>query len=40
MGKGCVRFRRSKDLPLNLIGRKISLESLDAFIQRYGESRK
>lgn len=40
MGKSCVRFRRLEDLPLDLIGKVISLESVDAFIQRYGESRK
>jgi hypothetical protein len=40
MGKSCVRFKRLDDIPLDLIGKAVALESVDQFIQRYGESRK
>lgn len=40
MGKSCVRFKRIEDIPLDLIGKAVALESAEQFIQRYGESRK
>jgi hypothetical protein len=44
MGKGCVRFRRLEDLPLDLVGETIARAELDTFLARYadvkGSSRK
>ena len=40
MGKSCVRFKKLEDLPLDLVGRAIALESVDDFLQRYEASRK
>jgi hypothetical protein len=40
MGKSCVRFKRLEDIPLDLIGKAVALESVNDFIRRYGESRK
>jgi hypothetical protein len=40
MGKSCVRFKKLEDLPLDLVGRAVALESVDDFLQRYEASRK
>ncbi len=40
MGKSCVRFKRLEDLPLPLIGKAVSLVSVDQFIQQYEKSRQ
>jgi hypothetical protein len=44
MDKGCVRFRRLEDLPLDLVGETIARAELDTFLARYadvkGSSRK
>jgi hypothetical protein len=40
MGKSCVRFKKLEDLPIDLIGEAVARESVDDFIQQYGESRK
>lgn len=40
MGKSCVRFRKLDDLPLDLIGQAVALETVDAYLARYQESRK
>lgn len=40
MGKSCVRFRKLEDLPLDVIGQAIALETIDGFIQKYEHSRK
>ena len=39
MGKSCVRFKKLKDLPLDLIGETIAMTSVDDFISVYEESR-
>jgi uncharacterized protein YdhG (YjbR/CyaY superfamily) len=39
MGKSCVRFKKLADLPLDLIGQTIARVSVDAFIERYEQSR-
>ena len=39
MGKSCVRFKKLKDLPLDLIGETITMTSVDDFISVYEESR-
>lgn len=39
MGKGCVRFKKLDDLPLDLVGRAVAVESVDEFVQRYGIER-
>ena len=39
MGKSCVRFKKSEDLPLDLIGRVIAMTSIEDFIARYERSR-
>ena len=39
MGKLCVRFKKLKDLPLDLIGETIAMTSVDDFISVYEESR-
>lgn len=40
MGKSCLRFKRLEDLPLDLVGKAIGLLSVEAFIQRYEQSRQ
>ena len=44
MGKGCVRFRRLDDLPLDLIAETIARTPVDRYVERYaavrGSSRK
>ncbi|MBC8279470.1 MAG: DUF1801 domain-containing protein [Chloroflexi bacterium] len=35
MGKGCVRFKKIDDLPVELIGEAIARTPVDAFIQMY-----
>ena len=39
MGKGCVRFRRLEDVPLDVIGRTIKRISVKKFIGQYEASR-
>jgi hypothetical protein len=39
MGKSCVRFRTSDDLPLDVIGELIATVQPSAYIKRYEESR-
>ena len=39
MGKSCVRFKKLKDLPLDLIGETIAMTSVDDFISVYEKSR-
>lgn len=38
-GKGCVRFRRLDDLPLDAIGQLIASVSVDQYIAKYESSR-
>ena len=44
MGKGCVRFRRLDDLPLDLIAETIARTPVDRYVERYravrGSTRK
>lgn len=40
MGKGCLRFKKTEDIPLELIGTLVSKVSVDGFIQTYEEARK
>lgn len=35
MGKSCIRFRQSEDLPLDVIGRVVGSTSLEQFIEVY-----
>lgn len=35
MGKSCVRFKRLEDIPLDLIGQAVALETPAAFVRRY-----
>jgi len=39
MGKSCIRFRSTSDLPLDAIGRIIAATPPDAFIERHEEAR-
>ena len=39
MGKSCVRFKKLKDLPIDLIGETIAMTSVDDFISVYEKSR-
>lgn len=40
MGKSCVRFKKLDDLPLDVIGKAVSLTSVDDYIAIYEDSRK
>jgi hypothetical protein len=40
MGKSCIRFKKTEDLALDVIGRVIAETSVDGLIARYEESRK
>ena len=40
MGKSCVRFRSLDDLPVELIGEAVARTPVDAFVERYLESRE
>ena len=40
MGKSCVRFRKLKDLPLDVIGETIARTPMEAYIRHYEASRK
>ena len=40
MGKSCVRFRRVKDLPLDLIAETVAGTSVEDYIEFYEASRK
>jgi hypothetical protein len=39
MGKGCLRFKRVDDLPLDLIGKVIAATPVDTFIAGYEQAR-
>jgi hypothetical protein len=39
MGKGCVRFRRLEELPLDVVGEAVARTSVDDFIAAYERSR-
>lgn len=39
MGKGCVRFKKLEDLPLDVVGKVIAKVSVDAFIATYRRAR-
>ena len=39
MGESCVRFKKLKDLPIDLIGETIAMTSVDDFISVYEKSR-
>jgi hypothetical protein len=39
MGKGCVRFRRLEDLPLDVIGETIARTDLDRYVEHYRVAR-
>jgi uncharacterized protein YdhG (YjbR/CyaY superfamily) len=39
MGKGCVRFKKLEDLPLDVVGKAIARVSVEAFIARHEELR-
>ena len=36
LGKSCVRFKKVEDLPLKLIGKAISVFSIEEFVEIYG----
>ena len=36
LGKSCVRFKKIEDLPLKLIGKAISVFSIEEFVEIYG----
>ena len=40
MGKGCLRFRKVEDLPLDVIGRAIARTPVRSFIAQYERARK
>ena len=40
MGKGCVRFRKLDDLPLDVVGRTIASVSLSKYVECYREARE
>lgn len=40
MGKGCVRFKKLDDLPLELIGKVVAKVPVSTFIEHYEMSRK
>jgi hypothetical protein len=40
MGKSCIRFRTTDDLPLATIGKLVAATGVDAFIARDEASRK
>ncbi len=40
MGKSCVRFKRTEDLPLQAIGEIIAAVPVDTFIARYEAARR
>jgi Domain of unknown function (DU1801) len=40
MGKSCIRFRKTEDLPLETIGRVVASTLPDEFIHRYEASRR
>ncbi|MDO8530162.1 MAG: DUF1801 domain-containing protein [bacterium] len=40
MGKGCVRFKKIDDLPLELIGKAVALNSVKEWIGIYAKSRE
>ena len=40
MGKACVRFKRVEDLPTDLIGKVVSMTSVDQYIQIYEAARR
>lgn len=40
MGKGCVRFKKVDDLPLELIGKAVALNSVKEWIATYAKSRE
>ena len=40
MGKGCVRFKRLDDLPLDVVGEAIGRTSVDRYIARYEAGRR
>ena len=37
VGKGCIRFRKLEDLPLDVIAQAISAVDMDTFVARYQE---
>ena len=37
VGKGCIRFRKLEDLPLDVIAKAISAVDMDTFVTRYKE---
>lgn len=39
MGKSCVRFKSSEDIPLDVIGQAIARMSVEQYIERYEQSR-
>ena len=39
MGKSCVRFKRSDDLPLDVIGETIARTDLERYLEHYIEAR-
>ena len=39
MGKGCIRFKKLEDLPLNVIGNAIAMVSVKQYIDRYETAR-
>jgi len=39
MGKSCVKFKRLDDLPLDVIGQAIAMQSVDEFIAAYEKAR-
>ncbi len=40
MGKSCIRFKKSDDLPLDVIGKAVAYTPVKTHIQHYVESRK
>jgi hypothetical protein len=40
LGKSCVRFRKLEDLPLELIGKAISRNSLESFVSLYEKAKR
>lgn len=40
MGKSCLRFKTLEDLPLDVVGEVIASMPMDAYVDRYRETRK
>jgi hypothetical protein len=39
MGKGCVRFKKLEDLPLDVVGRTVARVSVQGYVANYQAAR-